>query len=84
MTRSINIAFFSDPGHGWARVPKAKLIKLGIADKITSFSYQRGINVYLEEDCDAGIFLSEMKNRGQNVKIISTYVNDFDEYLNNL
>ena len=64
MSRKINIAFFSDPGHGWARVPKAKLVKLGIADKITSFSYQRGINVFLEEDCDLTTYVNALKAKG--------------------
>lgn len=64
MSKSLNIAFFSDPGHGWARVPRAKLVKLGIADKISSFSYQKGVNVYLEEDCDLSVYIEALKARG--------------------
>ena len=44
--------FYSDPGHGWAKVKKSFLVKLGIADKITTYSYMRGEYAYLEEDCD--------------------------------
>jgi hypothetical protein len=33
------------------------LKELGIADKISTYSYQANEYVYLEEDCDAGVFL---------------------------
>ena len=49
--------FYNDPGHGWLRVQRQELIDLGIADKITPYSYQKDDLVYLEEDCDAGKFL---------------------------
>lgn len=45
-----------DSGHGWLEVSKAKLKSLGIADKISGYSYQKGDKAYLEEDCDAGLF----------------------------
>lgn len=50
----MRIQLYSDPGHGWFKVERALLIKLGIFNDITGFSYQRNDNVYLEEDCDAG------------------------------
>lgn len=49
--------FFNDPGHGWLQVRKAELVELGIADKISSYSYMNATFAYLEEDCDAGVFL---------------------------
>ena len=50
--------FISDPGHGWLEVPLSELVELGIAQEISSFSYQSkdGNLVYLEEDCDLGRF----------------------------
>lgn len=48
---------YSDPGHGWAKVPRKLLHKLGIAEQITPYSYQRGEWVYLEEDCDLSLFM---------------------------
>jgi hypothetical protein len=36
--KEIKIKVFGDPGHAWARFPKARLVKLGIADKITPYS----------------------------------------------
>lgn len=47
----------SDPGHAWLEVKKELLIKLGIKDKISYFSYEKGSRVFLEEDCDASTFL---------------------------
>ena len=56
--------FYSDAGHGWLCVSKKKLVKLGIADKVSGFSYVRNDNVFLEEDADAPLFLNEMKKHG--------------------
>lgn len=55
------IQFFADPGHGWARVSRAELIRLGILDRISFYSYQRGDHVYLEEDMDLGTYLQALK-----------------------
>lgn len=54
--KRVLLHYFSDPGHGWLRVPRAMLTRLGIEEKITPFSYQRGQWVYLEEDCDMSRF----------------------------
>jgi hypothetical protein len=55
--------FYSDPGHGWLAVKRAYLRELGILEKITQFSYQRGETVYLEEDVDAGTFIEAFQQR---------------------
>ena len=55
---------YSDPGHGWTRVPRKLLDKLGIEDKITPYSRQRGDYAYLEEDCDLALFCSTLRARG--------------------
>jgi len=49
--------FHTDPGHGWLEVPLGLLVELGIAEDITPYSYVRGSLVFLEEDCDAGVFI---------------------------
>ncbi len=56
--------FYADPGHGWISVKKQFLNDLGIASQITHFSYQRGDTAYLEEDCDASVFLAALKEAG--------------------
>ena len=50
--------FYSDPSHGWVKVDRPILVSLGIIDKITPFSYQRGDFVYLEEDQDLSTFFN--------------------------
>lgn len=48
--------FYSDNGHGWLAVKKTDLDFLGITAQITRCSYVKGNTVYLEEDCDCGLF----------------------------
>lgn len=55
--------FYSDAAHGWLAVKYQLLIDLGCAEEITSYSYQRGGTVYLEEDQDAGTFLRAYRAR---------------------
>lgn len=47
----------SDGGHAWLAVKRRELEFLNIIDKVSRFSYQKGGTVYLEEDCDAGLFI---------------------------
>ena len=60
--------FHSDPSHGWVKVPKSLIKKLGIEDKISSFSYVKNDYVFLEEDCDLALFLDAMKKEGTKVE----------------
>jgi hypothetical protein len=75
MSKSIKIKVFADPGHAWARFPKARLVKLGIADKISSYSYQNGTNAFLEEDCDLSTLMSALKERGYEIKFDESHTN---------
>jgi len=75
MTKSIKIKVFADPGHAWARFPKARLVKLGIADKITAYSYQNGANAFLEEDCDLSTLITALKARGYEIKFDESHTN---------
>ena len=64
---------YTDPSHGWVEVPRALLHELGIADKITSYSYQRGEDVFLEEDCDLSTFDRAMTKAGRPFELIEVY-----------
>jgi hypothetical protein len=48
--------FHTDPAHGWLAVKRKELEELGLLDKISPYSYQRGETVYLEEDADMALF----------------------------
>ena len=54
-----------DPGHGWLAVPKKECLKLLIMAKISPYSYvsKSGKTIYLEEDCDAGLFIEAFKKK---------------------
>ena len=65
-----NFNFYTDPGHGWLAVKRDDLLNLGLtALAISPCSYQRGGTVYLEEDCDAGEFLTALKQAGKQYHI---------------
>ena len=59
------IVYYTDPGHGWFAVKRADCEALGILDRISHYSYQRGRTVYLEEDCDASLYFAAMKARDE-------------------
>ena len=51
--------WYTDPGHGWLRVETLELHVLGVAGDISGYSYLHpsGKYAYLEEDCDATVFI---------------------------
>ena len=57
------IKYIQDPGHGWLVIPLSVISELGIANKISSCSYYNKNMAYLEEDCDAGVFLEALKEQ---------------------
>ena len=61
----VRYIWYTDPGHGWLRVPLAELDRLGIRDKMSVYSYRSGGYAYLEEDCDALAFIDAKKARGE-------------------
>ena len=76
--------FYNDPGHAWLKVSRQECIDLGIINKISGFSYQRGENLYLEEDCDAPLFLQVKSNTLKNgaYKIKDLYSNRLSKIRN--
>ena len=82
MKTEIKIIRYTDPGHGWLRVTLKMLVKLGIADKITPFSYVRTVYAYLEEDVDATLFLDTLKAKGKTVTYVERHTNRFSRIRN--
>jgi len=64
VTTTRKFDFYADPGHGWLAVKRTDLQKAGVADLISRCSYQREDMVFLEEDCDAGIFIEALAKKG--------------------
>ena len=68
-----NFTFYEDPGHGWLEVPIELIRMYNLKDQITSYSYMDKDNVYLEEDCDAGVLLRHLKANGIQYRIRDEY-----------
>ena len=67
----------ADPGHGWVAVKRSEVIELGIYEKISSFSYQNGGTVYLEEDADGTLFVEAYREKhGEKPSIESRHTNN--------
>jgi hypothetical protein len=69
------IIIYNDPGHAWAAVKIKELRALGIADKVSAYSYQRGQTAYLEEDCDLSLYLAAIKQAGQEIQLTDKHTN---------
>ena len=63
-----NRTFHADAGHGWIEVERAEVVALGI--HVSSFSYQKGTKVYLEEDCDASHYVLAVQKAGDTVTMV--------------
>lgn len=59
-----NFHAYSDPGHGWCKVPVKFLESLDLVDQITPHSYLLGAYAYLEEDADASTFVRALEEKG--------------------
>jgi hypothetical protein len=70
MSKTFTITIYNDPGHAWGKVRKDVLTNLGIADKITRYSYQRGDYAYLEEDCDLTTLCMALNERDTRIKFV--------------
>jgi hypothetical protein len=67
------LTFYSDPGHGWLKVPRSLVTRLAV--EVTPFSYQRGDYVYLEEDLDAGALVKAARAAGMTVTFNPQHTN---------
>jgi len=67
------LTFHCDPSHGWLEVMYEDLEALGIAGLISAYSYAKGDRAYLEEDCDAGLYIQGAKAAGWTIQIVEKY-----------
>ena len=69
--------FYSDPGHGWLRVDLASAKAVGLEpSNFSTFSYQQGHWLYLEEDCDASLFVKAYMDKHNQPPVIKEHVTD--------
>lgn len=69
------ITVYADPGHAWAKVSKKELVKLGIANEISGFSYEKGEYAFLEEDSDLEKYLLTLKAKGITYRFKENHTN---------
>lgn len=82
ITSQKSVTVISSPSHAWGKVPMQELITLGIADKISKYSYALGVWTYLEEDSDLGIYKKALLETGVEPKWVIEQVESFnrDDY----
>ena len=62
----LDLIFYFDERHGWLRVHLGTLIDYDLRpEHFSSFSYCDGHYIYLEEDCDAGIFIRAVGDQAE-------------------
>jgi hypothetical protein len=71
----MKLTYFTDPGHGWVKVPRKLLERLSIAHEISRYSYSRGDSVYLEEDCDLGRLYNAATERNIKIDLVTRHTN---------
>jgi|688.fasta_scaffold698654_2 hypothetical protein len=84
----LSLNFYCDPGHGWVKISIDKLKQLGIADKISRYSYMRKNYAYLEEDCDLSTLYAAADKAGIEIRLKEYHTNktskirSYDNYKN--
>jgi len=68
MNANNTYVFHEDAGHGWLAVKRKELLELNIIKEVSVCSFEKGDTVYLEEDCDAALFIRAMEAKGSKIK----------------
>ena len=69
--KTLTLNYYQDSGHGWVKAKLSLLQKLGILGQISTYSYMRNDNVYLEEDCDLSRLYEALEGQGITLKLKS-------------
>ena len=74
---------FGDPDHAWLCVTEEEAKRLNVYDRISDCSYRKYDLLYLEEDCDAPLFIEAKKALGEPYHI-KYYPSNTDSPIRNL
>ena len=75
MTDSIKIiSFESDPSHGWLIAPIDEIREAGLSISDYSYIYRDTGTAYLEEDCDAMVFINYLEKNNVAFKVKETHI----------
>ena len=74
--KTFTIIVYNDPSHAWGKVKRKVLDNLGIAQQVSSYSYQYKDNVYLEEDADLSLVCRHLLfNTNVQIKFVEKHTN---------
>lgn len=73
--KTLKLNFYCDPSHGWLEVMHEDIEALGITGLISQHSHAGAGWVYLEEDCDADLYIQGAKAAGWTIQIVEKYTN---------
>jgi hypothetical protein len=74
--KTFTIIVYNDPSHAWGKVKRKVLDNLGVAQEISSYSYQYKDNVYLEEDADLSLVCRHLLfNSDVQIKFVEKHTN---------
>ena len=76
--------FHIDPGHAWLEVPYEEIVLFGLEDKISSYSRQTFDTCFLEEDCDAPLFITAYHSKYQTLINLEEQIYHNDCFVRNL
>lgn len=71
----MKLTFHADGGHAWLKVSNKNILKSGIKNEISRCSYMTNTHTYLEEDCDAELYLKYCELNGIEVELVQKYSN---------
>lgn len=71
--KTFTAIYYTDAGHGWAKVKKSVLTNLGIDKDISAYSYQRGDYAYLEEDRDLALLHERLADNNTTMKLVQRH-----------
>jgi hypothetical protein len=62
---------YSDPGHGWIKVSLKDVAALDMTPQhFSTYSYRSADHIFLEEDCDASLFISAWRKANPDKTIV--------------
>ena len=75
MTDEVRILeFHADPSHGWLAAPIDEIREAGLSISGYSYIYRDTGTAYLEEDCDAMVFINYLEKNNVAFKVKETHI----------
>ena len=81
--KTYRFTYHTDPSHGWVEVPFETILSLGIAGKISPYSYKGQGKAYLEEDCDLTTFINAIDDLKIDIEF-EDHMTNHDSWIRNL